>query len=81
LTFGDHHRYTDSDVKKLRLGAQNNAAKALVTTEKDAQNLTGLSFEDLPVYVAVIDLEIAPEEEFLAVLQRTLQRRRGAAAS
>jgi tetraacyldisaccharide 4'-kinase len=80
LTFGDHHRYTDSDVNKLRLAAQKNAAKALVTTEKDEQNLAGLSFEDLPVYVAVIDLDIAPEDEFLAVLRRSLQQRTGAAA-
>jgi len=31
---------------------------------KDAQNLTGLNFEEAPLYVAVIDLVVTPEADF-----------------
>ncbi|MFI5056859.1 MAG: tetraacyldisaccharide 4'-kinase [Candidatus Acidiferrales bacterium] len=79
-SFRDHHRYVSDDILLLeRAGAQANA-KAFLTTEKDAHNLTGLALPSLPVYVAVIDLEILPEAEFLAVIGRTMQERGGVTA-
>ena len=56
------------------------SANAFVTTEKDAQNLAGLRFEESPVYVAVIDIEITPEADFRNVLDKILAAGAGAAA-
>jgi len=51
-----------------------------VTTEKDAQNLGSLQFEETPVYVAVIDLTVTPEADFRNVLDQTVAAGAGAAA-
>ena len=51
-----------------------------MTTEKDAQNLGGLKFEETPIYVAVIDLVVTPEVDFRNVLDQTLAAGGGAAA-
>jgi tetraacyldisaccharide 4'-kinase len=78
--FRDHHRYVRADIGLLeRAGARANA-RAFLTTEKDAQNLAGLAFPSLPVYVAMIDLEILPEAEFLAAIGRAMQERGGITA-
>ncbi len=66
--FQDHHRYDARDARELQTAAQNAGAKALLTTEKDAQNFVGLNFPDVPVYFAVIDLQIANESSFLTLL-------------
>ena len=73
IYFRDHHRYTTSDAKALEGSARTAGAKAFVTTEKDVQNLADLKFEELPLYVAVIDLEIIPEREFHAAIASFLQ--------
>ena len=73
--FPDHHRYVPEDIALLERAASRANAKAFLTTEKDAQNLAGLALPPLPVYVAVIDLEILPEAEFLAVIGRTMPER------
>jgi len=79
LSFADHHRYKQQDVHRIEKMAQQVGARALVTTEKDEQNLKNVLVEQLRVYVAVIDLEIVPENEFLAAIDRLLQAKRGAA--
>ena len=56
------------------------SANAFVTTEKDAQNMSGLNFEEAPLYVAVIDLVVTPEADFKNVLDQTLAAGAGAAA-
>lgn len=77
LAFADHHRYSKADVRRLERLAQEAGARALITTEKDAQNLKQVSFEQFPVYVAVINLEIVPEKEFLGAIDRLLEAKRG----
>jgi tetraacyldisaccharide 4'-kinase len=77
VAFRDHHHYNEADVRRIESMAERAGARALMTTEKDAQNLKGVSFENFPVYVAVIDLEIAPEDEFLGSIDRLLEARRG----
>jgi tetraacyldisaccharide 4'-kinase len=72
--FADHHRYDAQDSQELEAAAQAASAKALLTTEKDAQNLVGVNFSALPVYVAVIDLEISKEEAFLAAIREKLDK-------
>jgi tetraacyldisaccharide 4'-kinase len=77
--FRDHFRYRAHDIELLERAAAQANARALVTTEKDAQNLAGLRFPSIPVYVSVIDLELAPEADLLAVIERVLETRVGTA--
>jgi tetraacyldisaccharide 4'-kinase len=78
--FADHHRYTQRDILAVRQAAKQAGANALVTTEKDAQNLAGVKFDATPLYIAVIDLVVTPEADFRNVLQETLAGATGAAA-
>ncbi len=75
MLFADHHRYTLDDVRAIEQSAVEAGAKALLTTEKDSWNLAGVKFTTLPVYVSVIDLQIAGEPEFLAAITHVLQTR------
>ena len=79
LTFPDHHRYTDRDVAEIRQAAEQAGANVFVTTEKDAQNLSGVKFKDVTIYIAVIDLAVSPEVDFKIALEETLSARAGAA--
>jgi tetraacyldisaccharide 4'-kinase len=78
--FPDHHLYTRQDFLEIRQAGKRAGANAFVTTEKDAQNLGGLTFEEAPVYVAVIDVIVTPEADFRNVLDQTLVASAGAAA-
>ena len=73
--FRDHHRYVAEDIALLERAAAQANARAFLTTEKDAQNLAGLAFPSKPAYVSMIDLELIPESEFLAAIERGLQTR------
>jgi tetraacyldisaccharide 4'-kinase len=79
MVFPDHHRYTEEDVLQIQLGAKRAGANALVTTEKDEQNLGGTGFGHAPVYISVIDLAVSPETDFKNALDQKLQRSAGAA--
>jgi len=79
-SFPDHHRYTQRDILEVRRAGKRVGANAFVTTEKDAQNLGSLKFEETPIYVAVIDLTVTPEADFRNVLDQTLAASAGAAA-
>ena len=79
-TFPDHYRYKQKDVEGLLLAGKQSSANGFITTEKDAQNLTGLNFGDTPAYIAAIDFVIAPEADFRNVLDQTLANRAGVAA-
>ena len=46
----------------------------------DEQNLRGLDFGDFHVYVAVIEFELSPADEFHAELERLLRERRRTSA-
>jgi tetraacyldisaccharide 4'-kinase len=70
--FADHHRYTERDVLTIKEAGKKAGANAFVTTEKDAQNLSGLKFEEAPVYISVIDLVVSPEGDFHSVLDQVL---------
>jgi tetraacyldisaccharide 4'-kinase len=73
--FPDHHRYDARDARELEHAAQNAGARALFTTEKDAQNLSGVNFSAIPVFIAVTDLEISKEDSFLALVNEKLAAR------
>jgi tetraacyldisaccharide 4'-kinase len=78
--FADHHHYTRRDISAVKQAAKRAGATAIVTTEKDAQNLAGLEFDETPLYVAVIDLVVTPEADFRNVLEETLAAASGAAS-
>jgi len=77
--FADHHRYDVRDAAELEAAARSAGAKALITTEKDAQNLAGVTFAEFPVYVATIDLEIFKEAALLALIREKLEARKSLA--
>jgi len=78
--YPDHHRYTQRDISAVKQAGKRAGASAFVTTEKDAQNLGGLTFEEATLYVAVIDLVVTPDADFRNVLDQTLAAGAGAAA-
>jgi tetraacyldisaccharide 4'-kinase len=75
MAFADHHRYSQSEVAELLEAAHRAGAGALVTTEKDAQNLQGAEFAELPVCIAIIDFVLPQEDAFLAAIQQQLASR------
>jgi len=77
--FADHHRYTAADAAGLERAASEAQARAMITTEKDANNLTHVSLQTFPVFVAVIEMEVAQEEDFLELIAAKIARRGGAA--
>lgn len=73
--FPDHHRYAPRDIALIMQEGRRAGAKAFVTTEKDAQNLNGLQFEGISVYMCVIDLVMSPEADFRIILDQTCAAR------
>lgn len=71
--FADHHRYAPRDARELEAAAQRAGAKALLTTEKDAQNLAAVAFPTTPVYSAIIDLEISKEDAFVSLVREKIE--------
>jgi len=76
--FPDHHRYTVADAAALGRAAKEANAPGMITTEKDANNLTGVSLQLFPVLMAIIDIEVSQEEEFLSLIQSKIAQRAGA---
>ena len=77
--FRDHHRYSPENARNIEDAAAKAGARALVTTEKDAQNFGEARF-GMPVYLAVISLEIPDEEAFLSLVKSKLPAPYGEAA-
>lgn len=73
-SFADHHRYSWEEFESLCLVAQQVGATALVTTEKDAANLSAdwLRQAPLPVYAAQLEFRCAEEAALLALVQSKL---------
>ncbi len=78
--FRDHHSYKAADLRRLQELSQGAGAVALVTTEKDAQNLPKGNETALPIFVAVIDFVLSAESEFLTAVERKLGTPHGASA-
>jgi tetraacyldisaccharide 4'-kinase len=78
--YRDHYSYSARDLRRLEDSAKNSGACALLTTEKDAQNLGDLRFSSVPVYYCEIEVKIADTEEFRKTLKRKLEQRSGVAA-
>lgn len=78
--FRDHHRYSSADLVSLAQQALRSGAKSLVTTEKDAKNLSEAKLPELPIYCCQIAADIPDEKQFLAVIDAKLSSRKGCAA-
>ncbi|HXJ05956.1 MAG TPA: tetraacyldisaccharide 4'-kinase [Candidatus Acidoferrum sp.] len=78
--YRDHHHYSPADLTRLEAAANSSGAIALVTTEKDAENLVEEKATKIPIFVAVIDFVLTAESEFIAALERKLQSPRGGEA-
>jgi tetraacyldisaccharide 4'-kinase len=74
--FADHHRYRAHQFRRLEHQFVAFGADAMVTTEKDAVNLSGDATGSLPVFYLRVAMAIEREEEFLDAIgaSRTLQR-------
>lgn len=73
--FPDHHRYDSRDVRELEEVANRVGAKALLTTEKDAQNLRNVRFAATPVYITLIALEIPKADAFFSIVRDKISSR------
>jgi tetraacyldisaccharide 4'-kinase len=73
--FPDHHRYDQRDALELDQAARTTGAKAFITTEKDAQNLSGVSFDEFPVFIAVIEMELPQQGSFFGFIHERLAAR------
>ena len=70
--FADHHQYSDGEIQELLDAAREAGARALVTTEKDAQNMADVDAVEMPIYVAVIEAELPQEQAFLDAIRQRL---------
>jgi tetraacyldisaccharide 4'-kinase len=77
--FADHHRYDQRDAIEIEAVAARAGVRALITTEKDERNLSGVKFETMPLYVAVIELTMPRENDFLQALMEKIATRTAAA--
>ena len=73
--FRDHHRYDQRDALELEQVARTHGARAFITTEKDAQNLSGVSFAEFPVFIAVIEMELPQQDAFFGFIRDRLAAR------
>jgi tetraacyldisaccharide 4'-kinase len=72
IDYGDHHRYTPSEIRRLARHARDIGAEALVTTAKDAVNLCpefASMIEPLRIYWLEIGVEIDRRDELVALIE------------
>jgi tetraacyldisaccharide 4'-kinase len=78
--FPDHHRYTAQDVKAIETEARAAGANAIICTEKDIFNLSGVPGCQIDLCYCRISLQIAREREFwqniLAIAETRVRSRR-----
>lgn len=71
LAFPDHHRYRSEDFRQIHARADEIGSDLIVTTEKDAQRMTG--FKGLQCFVLAVSLEITKNQvEFSQRLMQTI---------
>lgn len=74
-TYGDHHRYTPSEIRRLARHARDIGAEALLTTAKDAINLdpeySGI-LETLKLFWLEVRTEIDRSEELFRLIRQSV---------
>ncbi len=76
--FADHHHYSDGEIHELLDAAREVGSKALITTEKDAQNMADVDAVEVPIYVAVIEIDFPQEDAFLDAIRQRIPARQAA---
>jgi tetraacyldisaccharide 4'-kinase len=74
--FADHHNYHQADLNRLIKEANDQGARGLVTTAKDALKLASLEI-DLPCYVLEIEISVDDEARLLKMIQAACGNREG----
>ena len=72
----DHHAFKQEDLDRITQAARDAGADAIVTTEKDAVRLEGLTHGDVPVYAAQSEIQSDDEVRLKSLLLRTVSRRK-----
>src|SRR5262249_46238898 len=62
LSFPDHHHYSAADLERIAARAREAGGQTIVTTQKDAMNLTGYG---LPLVVAGMKLMVEEEDKLM----------------
>ena len=70
--FADHHSFNQEDLDRITGAAKDAGADAIVTTEKDAVRLEGLTSGDVPVYAAQLEIQSGDEVRLKSLLLRTV---------
>lgn len=75
--FADHHAFKQEDVDRITRSALDAGADAVVTTEKDAVRLEGLTHGDVPIYAAQLEIQSDDEVRLKSLLLRTVSSSKG----
>ena len=78
LARGDHHRWSEKEVRQFASDAQRKGAKVLITTEKDAVKLDSAWCEDLPLWSLRIEIKIENENELWGLISEKKPKKPGA---
>jgi len=62
--FGDHHRFSQSDITRIARAAKSSTAAIVLTTEKDAVRLAACDLGDLPIASVPLSVAIDPADAF-----------------
>ncbi|MEK6324165.1 MAG: tetraacyldisaccharide 4'-kinase [Acidobacteriota bacterium] len=73
--FADHHAFGQQDLDQISRDAQAAGADAIVTTEKDAVRLEGLTHGDVPIYAAQLELQSDDEVRLKSLLLRSVSHK------
>ena len=74
--FPDHHPFTQADLEQINRAATDSGADAILTTEKDAVRIEGLTLGDVPIYAARLELQSDDEVRLKSLLLRTVSKRK-----
>jgi tetraacyldisaccharide 4'-kinase len=80
MTFRDHHRYSTDDCSGLKNMALKAGARALITTEKDLQNISDEQALGLPLFACAIDIDVRSGDELMTVIRQKIDACKGAVA-
>lgn len=72
MVFRDHYSYSAPDLRRIEDAALRVRARAILTTEKDAQNLGSGRFSSLPAFYCEIQMKIEDAAQFRATIDRKL---------
>ena len=66
LSFPDHHKYTDSDMERIK--AASKESRLAITTEKDAVKLNGLQHSGISIFALAVDVVVNDEDRLTKLI-------------